>query len=99
MMMRLRQLCCHRELIKEVNWSSVMKDKEGLKKQLEGFLATEEAADAEEGKGGEDSEEEKRLVAQLRQMIREGVTDDCSICHPPSSPHVLMSSARPASRL
>ena len=31
-------------------------------------------------KGGEDSEEEKRLVAQLRQMIREGVTDDCSIC-------------------
>ena len=80
MMMRLRQLCCHRELIKEVNWGSVMKDKEGLKRQLEGFLATEEAADKEEGKGGEDSEEEKRLVAQLRQMIKEGVTDDCSIC-------------------
>ena len=80
MMMRLRQLCCHRELIKEVNWGSVMKDKEGLKRQLEGFLAAEEAADKEEVKGGEDSEEEKRLVAQLRKMIREGVTDDCSIC-------------------
>ena len=25
MMMRLRQLCCHRELIKEVNWAEVMK--------------------------------------------------------------------------
>ena len=32
MMMRLRQLCCHRELIKEVNWAEVMKDKEGLKR-------------------------------------------------------------------
>ena len=49
-------------------------------RQLEGFLATEEAADKKEGEGGEGSEEEKRLVAQLRQMIKEGVTDDCSIC-------------------
>ena len=31
-MMRLSQLCCHRELIKEVNWAEVMKDKEGLKR-------------------------------------------------------------------
>ena len=49
-------------------------------RQLEGLLATEEAADKKEGEGGEGSEEEKRLVAQLRQMIKEGVTDDCSIC-------------------
>ena len=49
-------------------------------RQLEGFLATEEAADKKEEDGGEGSEEEKRLVAQLRQMIKEGVTDDCSIC-------------------
>ena len=48
MMMQLRQLCCHRELIKKVNWSSVMRDKEGLKRQLEGFPATGEAADNEE---------------------------------------------------
>jgi len=77
MMMRLRQLCCHRELIKEVDWVEVMRDREGLARQLEGFLAAE--AGKEEGGGGS-REEEQRLVGHLRQMIRDGVTEDCSIC-------------------
>ena len=57
---------------------------------MEGYLAAEEAAaaltgGAEGGGGGGDAgggstEAKQRLVKQLRDMIRSGVTEDCSIC-------------------
>ena len=34
LMMRLRQLCCHREIIKDVDWENVLKDREDLSRQL-----------------------------------------------------------------
>ena len=79
LMMRLRQLCCHRELIK-FKWEELLKDREGMRRQLE------EHVNAAGGDGGAAktataaTEQEKQLVAQLRQMIKDGVTDDCSVC-------------------
>ena len=34
MMLRFRQMCCHRELIKEVRWAEVMKEDLHLLNQL-----------------------------------------------------------------
>ena len=76
LMIRLRQLCCHRELIKEVDWNHVLGDLDNLKKQLQ----EEEKEGTEAGGAGADNEVEKRLMKQLRDMIRSGVTEDCSIC-------------------
>jgi len=75
MMLRFRQLCCHRELIKEVNWGEVMDDMDKLKKTLEEFTNSE--LNNEEG---DDKERAKRLAQKLSQMIRDGVTEDCSVC-------------------
>jgi SWI/SNF-related matrix-associated actin-dependent regulator of chromatin subfamily A3 len=63
----------------------VLRDREALARQLEGFLAAEDAqrAGAEGGAEGAvapGSAEEAQLVLQLRQMIKDGVTDDCSVC-------------------
>ena len=78
LMMRLRQLCCHRELIKEIDWNEALKDKENLLKMLDEMLGAEER---EEEKGGDELDDQsKRLMKQLRDMIRDGVTEDCSIC-------------------
>ena len=79
LMIRLRQLCCHRELIKEVDWTNVLSDVDGLKKQLEEMLSKEER-EGTEAKSDNNDETEKRLMKQLRDMIRSGVTEDCSIC-------------------
>ena len=76
LMIRLRQLCCHRELIKEVDWNHVLGDLDTLKRQLQ----EEEKEGTEAGGAGADNEVEKRLMKQLRDMIRSGVTEDCSIC-------------------
>jgi len=84
LMMRLRQLCCHREVIKDVDWEEVLRDKKGLARQLEEYLDEDEvtnkhnSADAPVSGMGDDVE--KRLVSQLRDMIRSGVSDDCSVC-------------------
>merc|ERR1711994_191639 len=75
-MIRLRQLCCHRELIQEVDWSNVLGDLDNLKKQLQ----EEEKEGTNTGGAEADNEVEKRLMKQLRDMIRSGVTEDCSIC-------------------
>ena len=72
MMMRLRQLCCHRELIQDTDWPSVLNDLDKLRDMVE--LGQEGGDPAKPG------EEEKKLIKQLRDMIREGVSDDCSIC-------------------
>ena len=78
MMMRLRQLCCHRELYKDVNWDEVNMDY--IAQQAEALAAEREAAKAVEGAAAGDEVEAKRLAESLRDMIKEGATDDCSIC-------------------
>ena len=77
LMTRMRQLCCHREIIREVDWTEALKDKDGLSKQLSGFLGKESTDDKENNEG---TDSEKRLMMQLRDLIRSGVSDDCSIC-------------------
>ena len=76
MMLRLRQLCCHRELIQETDWPTVLADLDKLRDMVGEVL--------EIGKDGADrakpGEEEKKLIKQLRDLIREGVSEDCSIC-------------------
>lgn len=78
LMMRLRQLCCHRELIREIDWTHTMRDKENLERELAQLLEQEGLGGG--GEGLTDEDQAKRLAAQLRKMIRDGVTEDCSIC-------------------
>jgi len=81
LMMRLRQFCCHRELIRQIDWTQTLRDKAALQRELVKFLEQEGTGGAEEEAGGaSDGDQAKRLAAQLRDMIRTGVTDDCSIC-------------------
>jgi len=77
LMTRMRQLCCHREIIKEVDWEEALRDKEGLANKLKGFLNNEDINNKENGK---ETDLEKRLMMQLRDLIRSGVSDDCSVC-------------------
>ena len=79
LMMRLRQICCHWELWKEVDWKKTFEDKENLARELEGILNQEQQA-REEGGAGQLDDDAKKLMQQLRDMIRSGVTEDCSIC-------------------
>ena len=76
LMVRLRQLCCHRELIRHIDWSETLKNKEALLKQLK------EVLDLETGRtdSNDHNEDCRRLMFQLRDMIKSGVSDDCSIC-------------------
>ena len=70
----MRQLCCHRELINIPgwNWNEILKNK-SLKEDLAKIDFKKEGTDGA-------SEEGKRMAALLREMIINGVTDDCSIC-------------------
>ena len=79
MMMRMRQLCCHRELIKVFDWTEILRDREALATEM-GVVLRAEAGVGAEAAPPPGSEEERRLVAQLRTMIKDGVTDDCSVC-------------------
>jgi len=80
LMTRLRQICCHRELIDSIDWNSTIRDREILREELRRF------AEGEGHHGGVNPDDPnaadhaKRLADQLRQMISDGVTDDCSIC-------------------
>ncbi len=76
-MVRLRQLCCHRELL-DVNWDEV--DMKELAVIAAKMSAERERAKAVEGAEAASEEEARRLAEQLRKMIKEGLTDDCSIC-------------------
>ena len=81
LMMRLRQLCCHRELWNGIDWEEVLKNQDQLKGQLADYLA-EFGGGGGQGEEGAapTTEQEKQLVAQLQQMIKDGVSDDCSVC-------------------
>jgi len=79
LMMRLRQICCHWELWKEVDWNDLFRNKENLAKELDGILSKKQQ-EREGGGQGQLDEDSKRLMQQLRDMIRSGVTEDCSIC-------------------
>jgi len=70
-MMRLRQLCCHRDLL-PIDWQGVnINDIEALVAEL---------AEGDEEENLEDTERAKILAEKLRDMIREGISDECSIC-------------------
>ncbi len=71
-MMRLRQLCCHRELLSEISWKNVKFD------DIEEIVREMTQGDAEENM--EDAERAKALAERLRDMIRDGISDECSIC-------------------
>ena len=81
LMMRMRQLCCHRELIKVFDWTEILRDREAVATEMGVVLRAEAGlGDGPEAAPPPGSEEERRLVAQLRTMIKDGVTDDCSVC-------------------
>ena len=68
LMVRLRQLCCHKEMIQE----------ETLDWMLQNMTDVDDKdKDASNNVNGDVAQ---RLAAQLRQMIKDGITDDCSIC-------------------
>jgi len=83
LMLRMRQLCCHREIIHDVDWDKVLQDKDGLAVQLQEFLDNDEV-NIQGGSGepgaGIPEDMKRRLVIQLRDMIRSGVSEDCSVC-------------------
>ena len=80
LMMRLRQLCCHRELWNGIDWEEVLKNQDQLKGQLADYLAEFGGGGQGEEGAAPTTEQEKQLVAQLQQMIKDGVSDDCSVC-------------------
>jgi len=75
LMMCLRQLCCHRELIKSIDWNKTLKDKEALQQELARFMEV-----AGQPMDPNSVAHTNQLAIQLRNMIRSGVTEDCSIC-------------------
>jgi len=77
-MMRLRQLCCHKDLLPE-RWRDA-EGEEAFRDIVEMARLQEEAEKAAAAALRPPDEVAKRLAEQLRQMIREGTTDECSIC-------------------
>lgn len=77
LMMCLRQMCCHRELIKAIDWSQALRDKASLERDLARLVAQDELGG---GGAANDEDVQKNLIVQLRDMLRSGITDDCSIC-------------------
>jgi len=70
-MMRLRQLSCHRDLL-PIQWQDVnLNDLESLINEIH---------QGEDEESVEDTERGKLLAEKLREMIREGISDECSIC-------------------
>ena len=49
-------------------------------KELTAFAAADIGPDAGDVNGGPDQDVVKRLAEQLRQMIKEGMSDECAIC-------------------
>ncbi len=81
-MMRLRQLCCHRELL-PVQWGEVNMNEivELAAQEQERALLMQQAAANANGVQPEAVDDmNRRLAEQLRDMIKAGMTDDCSIC-------------------
>ncbi len=77
-MMRLRQLCCHEELL-PIKWKD-MKEGGALDDIMEMVRQQEEAEAAAAASKAETSERGREMAERLRQMIRDGITDDCSVC-------------------
>ena len=68
-MMRLRQLCCHRELL-PLEWNNL--DINEIVEMVK--------REAEQEMDDEDKENAKKLAEQLRDLIKGGMSDECSIC-------------------
>ncbi len=70
LMLRLRQMCCHRELVQEVDWIHTLHDKEELARQLVGMVEAEANLGGVNPDNPNDAEHIKRLTEKLSQMIR-----------------------------
>ncbi len=79
-MMRLRQLCCHEELL-PIKWKDI-KENGALADIMEMVRQQEEAeaASAAAASSPEVSARAREMAEKLRQMIKDGITDDCSVC-------------------
>ena len=78
-MMRLRQLCCHRELL-PVQWNEV--DMHEVEEQVRREMQANNTAKAilNGADNSENGDRSNQLAEQLRDMIKEGLSDECSIC-------------------
>jgi len=74
-MVRLRQLSCHRELLDHVDWRDV--DMDDLLRTAQRHVTDQDEA-PKEGEG--DDDRRKALAEQLRELIKSGASDECSIC-------------------
>ena len=63
-----------------MNWGLARKDKKALEALLQNETEAPENVAGPAAGQDEASEQENQLAKQLRQMIKSGVTDDCSIC-------------------
>ena len=70
LMLRLRQMCCHRELVHEIDWAHTLHDKEDLAGQLERMVEAEAGLGGVDPDNPNDAEHIKRLTEKLSQMIR-----------------------------
>ena len=75
-MMLLRQLCCHWELV-NIEPDLIRKDKAALLRQLDALIGADQDNPSASGALDDNA---KNLMKQLRDMIRSGVSEDCSIC-------------------
>ena len=73
LMTRMRQMCCHRELIQTIDWSGTLRDREVLERELSQLVAQDGGGGAAVG----EEDAQQHLITQLRNMLRSGITDDC----------------------
>ena len=77
-MMRLRQLCCHRTLL-PIDWHEVNFDELDEMLKNEAMLKAAQNG-VNEDNGGLPEEQAKRMREMLRDLIISGMSDECSIC-------------------
>jgi len=75
LMTRLRQICCHPELIPDVNWRETLQDPRHISMLLE----------------WNEKQTQTNLVDKMKEMISSGISVDCCVClsdlkHPVISP-------------
>ena len=71
LMLRLRQMCCHRELVPGIDWARTLKDKPKLEKELTDLVDTE--VGELNGVAPDDPNDpghKKQMAEKLRQIIK-----------------------------
>ena len=81
LMIRLRQLCCHRNLINSIDWTQALNDREALEREMNvlmnstgtgGFTGGGAVAGGQSGgqKVGVEDKKAAQLVLKLSQMVK-----------------------------